>query len=329
MARKIVVTRSGTLATDMNAHAARTWRLLVAGDSRGIRLREDTITETNLLSLDLNHPYLHVHRFNQSEEKASGGDWQWYIGSDRAGWFGLRIQAKRMDDRSYKMLDHPGELEDEYQFDTLIRSADDDRRRTGLKTFPYYVFFNGWSDGWPSGAPWNICPNRVGAGNCSHADVLDFGCAASPARAVRAIYLALGRHRKRVEPHLALSMPWSWLFGQPGPRPAPPPPGRLPFGTKRALGWHQALERVAPDHTTILEQVKWPQESDASEYWASVYAAVSSPDESELSEQLPWHVRQILESRRQSEERQVAFEMEDWDSGVSQIIVSDLSEVDG
>lgn len=52
------------------------------GDARGIRLREDTITETNLLDLDSWHPDAIVYRFNQNAEQASSADEEWHIGTD-------------------------------------------------------------------------------------------------------------------------------------------------------------------------------------------------------------------------------------------------------
>ena len=164
------------------AHA--TWLRILTGDDRGIRQREDTITETILLDLDVRQPDLIVHRFNQNEENAVGADWEWFIGSDRAGWFCLRIQAKRVDQGQYKQLGHPGHGTDDYQYDTLIRSCSESTAATGVKSFPYYVFFNGFAK-WPSDATWSGCPRGFPLGECKHASLYDFGCSAAPADLVR------------------------------------------------------------------------------------------------------------------------------------------------
>ena len=61
-----------SLKWDMDALAVETWTRIHAGDLRGIRLREDTVTETNLLTLALQHPQVRLHRYNQHAERASG-----------------------------------------------------------------------------------------------------------------------------------------------------------------------------------------------------------------------------------------------------------------
>src|SRR5687768_17233755 len=112
-----------SLRWDMDGLAVETWDRIAKGDTRGIRLKEDTDTEMNLLDLDMWHSNLQVHRFNQNAEKAVGGDWEWYVGSGNL-WFALRIQAKRMDDDEYRQLQHEGALGDNYQYDTLIRASE-------------------------------------------------------------------------------------------------------------------------------------------------------------------------------------------------------------
>src|SRR5262249_25606022 len=102
-----------TLRAEMNSLAEQTWSLIYQGDMRGIRLSEDTITERNLLQLDIHHPWLSVHRFNQAEERTVGADWEWFIGYGNS-WFCLRIQAKRMDGGEYRQLQHEGHGTDDY-----------------------------------------------------------------------------------------------------------------------------------------------------------------------------------------------------------------------
>lgn len=244
------------------------------GDTRSIRLREDTITETNLLDLDQWHPDLVVHRFNQNAERSSGADWEWYIGTGDK-WFALRIQAKRMDGLEYRQLQHPGEGDDSYQYDTLIRSSAQKRH----DCFPYYVFFNGWAD-WPDGVDWHGCPERRPLSRCRHINRLDLGCAAMPAHLVKAIHNGRGAAGRKVSQYLPASMPWSWLFPPQFVRSASDrattpttrraaqsratvsAPGFLTFQTSRygrgkfgPRSWG-TLE-AAPTNPTVLETYRW------------------------------------------------------------------------
>lgn len=198
------------LIWDMDALAVETWHRIERGDRRGIRLREDTLAEGLLLDLDAWHPQLTVHRFTQNAEKASGADWEWFIGSGRK-WFALRIQAKRMDGMEYRQLQHEGADGDDYQYDTLIRSSSE----AALPTFPYYVFFHGWP-AWPDGLDWRGCPKGATLDRCVHVRPQLFGCAVAPARLVRTIHrnCGAGAAGRKVSAHLPYSAPWSWLFPQ-------------------------------------------------------------------------------------------------------------------
>jgi len=251
------VTRS--LRWDMDGLAIETWGRIARGDARGIRLREDTITETNLLDLDMWHPNLRVHRFNQTAENVVGGDWDWFLGSGNS-WFRLRIQAKRMDDLEYRQLQHEGALGDSYQYDTLIRVSEAER----IPTFPYYVFFNGWR-GWPAGVQWHGCPGGRTLANCIHASMREFGCSAIPARLVRAIHAGRGVAGRQVTEYLPWSVPWSWLFGPDPVRSVanprspkrvvtvPPSTGARDWGDRHG----------APRNPTVHEALRWHRSIDA------------------------------------------------------------------
>lgn len=116
----------------MDRLSRRTWQRIEVGDSTGLKFREDSITDQNLLDLKLAHPRLTVHKFTQSTEKAFGADWEWWLGGDdqNLGWICLRIQAKRVHDTAYKQLDHEGRKEGEYQYETLIDRCGNERYAT-------------------------------------------------------------------------------------------------------------------------------------------------------------------------------------------------------
>lgn len=243
----------------MDGLAVDTWDRVARGDARGIRLREDTIAEMNLLDLDMWHPELWIHRFNQNAEKAVGGDWEWYVGSGQL-WFALRIQAKRMDNDEYRQLQHEGAVGDNYQYDTLIRVSEAEP----ILTFPHYVFFNGWR-AWPSGVQWYGCPRGFALGRCGHASEREMGCSAMPARLVRAIHAGRGVAGRRVSEYLPWSIPWSWLFG-PNPVRSPTGAGRAGASNSTASirgtrDWGTHPE--APSNPTVLDVLRWHRAIDA------------------------------------------------------------------
>lgn len=207
------------LVSAMDDLAIRTWDLIVEGDARGLRVREDTITDLNLLALDTAGLGLFVHRFTQQAEYTSGADWEWWIGA--AGhWLCLRMQAKRVDVDTYRQLDHPGHGSDDYQYDVLINGC----REPWLH--PLYVFYNGWADGWPADAAWNACPAGTrDASQCLHGPVARYGCAIARAKEVATLHRRGGAVRRRAASHLSHSLPWSDLFG------------RVTPGTPSSLEW--------------------------------------------------------------------------------------------
>lgn len=205
------------LRRDMNQLAVETWQKIDTGDRQGTRFREDSLTDHNLWILARDHPGLNLRRFNQSEEKSTGADWEWWIGADSMGWICLKIQAKRNYGASYPRLDHPGDSDGDYQYDTLINSCSRDGE------YPLHVFYNGWSrrsfgsdSGWPQSARWRACTGNLTPPKCRHAHTLHYGCAIVSSFAVRAVHSQGGKGRRLVEKHLSNALPWSYLFGRVG-----------------------------------------------------------------------------------------------------------------
>lgn len=300
-----------SLRNMMDDLAKTTMERMVAGDARGIRLREDTITESNLLDLHLRFPGLGVYRYNQNEERTVGADWEWFIGSDWAGWFALRIQAKRADSGQYRQLGHEGHGDDDYQYDTLINSCA--KAITGepkVKYFAHYVFFNG-IESWPDGAVWSGCPNGWPIGECSHAKLSDFGCSTAPAELVKEIHGGREIEGRRLSAHMSAHVPWSWLFGRPrasrlgkSARPGPTNPS-----THAVLAWHQAQERALGPLRLLnglagaigADDVR-PADMDLiRSFWERVGSpGASDADDSVLSPELPSYAEF---ARRQTRER--------------------------
>lgn len=204
-----MVLNLAALISDMDALSRMTWRRVLVGDASGLKMREDSITDHNLFELMESHPELSVRRFNQNAEKKVGADWEWWIGSTRLGWFRLRIQAKRVHDASYRELDHPGAIEGDYQYQTLI-----DECTKGDATYPFHVFYNGWRENrflekFESDHYFNSC----GCGG-SRQDL--WGCGVMSSRIVMDLHLGSSaadwRKRSYVPRYMPEMLPWSRLF---------------------------------------------------------------------------------------------------------------------
>lgn len=195
------------LVRDMDRLSKATWERVMIGDFAGLKFREDSITDELLFTLMRKHPQLAVRRLNQNEEKKAGADWEWWIGSQRLGWFRLKIQAKRVHGTKYKELDHRGDVEvgHEFQYQTLIAGCQEE------STYPFHVFFNGWP------------PNRFVESfrsdherRCGPLDQELWGCAVMSSHCVMDLHLgsrgAQWSQRSSVPRYMPASLPWSRLF---------------------------------------------------------------------------------------------------------------------
>ncbi len=118
--------------------AARTWNYLAEGARIGMPPGEETLTDENLMAiLALHASQVAIWRFTKHRESQVGADWEWWFGNPTNGWFGMRVQAKKLDLKqfsSYYGVDHPDHTNQ--QIDALIRES----QSAGL--FPAYCLYN-------------------------------------------------------------------------------------------------------------------------------------------------------------------------------------------
>lgn len=306
------------IRTQMNATARAAWSAIADGDDFGLRLREDTVTEGVLLHLTRRFPGLLLYRFNQTAEKLSGGDWEWFVGSRNQGWVAFRIQAKRMDDLRYRQLDHEGLLPGERQYDTLIR----DSVAAPVPTFPFHVFFSGWSGGWPASVAWNACPSGYAFPQCKHHEETDMGCALLPSTAVRILHRNTGTKRLHVATYLPHSVPWSWLFGPPDKSGAARRQGLS--SVSQLVAWHEAMAAFlagthVPEHPTGSAG-DGSRPGDLVRWWANAMQQDSAIPEREPGHDLPeyaaWALQRAI-TRRRSRDRLEPEATPAWDPGSS------------
>lgn len=201
------------LVEHLDALAATTWHKVSIGPKRGHKFREESITDHNLFALDEAHAALTVYKFDSGEEPLNGADFDWWLGSDTAGWTGIRFQAKKLDDGVYAKLGYRVGVD--RQYDLLIEEALSDG------VWPFYCFYNGWEGGWPPAISNAACRNGRepvtlnsprGRDACTHVSLEHFGCAVAPAQAVRRRHRGARRGRLEFESYLPASVPWSRMF---------------------------------------------------------------------------------------------------------------------
>lgn len=84
---------------------------------------EETITETNLLELRRRHPaMIQLKTFGKPLEAKNGADWEWHI-IGRARSFGMRVQAKRLQQDNVLKIRHIVKSSGKEQIDLLIEDA--------------------------------------------------------------------------------------------------------------------------------------------------------------------------------------------------------------
>jgi len=117
-----------------------TWDKIAKSRTVGFQLKEETLTDLNMLDLKVRHPYeISVQVFNKAEEGEHGADWEWWFTDKTKKWLGFRVQAKIIsitNDR-FAHLHYRKDDKSLHQCDLLILKA-------GMgthKTIPIYCLF--------------------------------------------------------------------------------------------------------------------------------------------------------------------------------------------
>lgn len=184
-----------TLCQDFVLQAEETWNMMKLGHDTKIDVAEESITDWNLLKLQVNHPHeIRTQKFTKPVEGREGADWEWWLGEDDL-WLGLRVQAKRIDSDQlrYQYLNHKTRYGN--QADLLIDYAG----KSQPPRIPVYVFYNYWdSDKFD---PHWLCP--------AHPKKLEMlGCGVVEATLVRSI---LARGHDDIQTLSSVMYPWSCL----------------------------------------------------------------------------------------------------------------------
>lgn len=115
--------------------ASATWDRIRFGEELDCSQQEETITDTNLLDIKRARlANVRVQKIGKKTESKTGLDWEWWMGSNRIGWWRYAVQAKKVNkSRQYGLRKKVG---DRFQFDIL------DEYSRANDCVPVYCFYN-------------------------------------------------------------------------------------------------------------------------------------------------------------------------------------------
>jgi hypothetical protein len=137
-----------------------------------VSIGEETITDINLLEMQMRQPYaIATRKLSRRNENIIGADWLWAIVGRTGRTFVLYVQAKKFfpsSGRYESLIDRANPF---HQVDRLIANQFL-YRIAGIRMYPIYVFYN-YFPGEPDKIGCN-CGNMIGSGlaGCSYADAL-------------------------------------------------------------------------------------------------------------------------------------------------------------
>lgn len=187
-----------TLCDTFKRLALDTWDEILKSRSVNFQLKEETLTDRNMLELKIRHSgQIKTKVFKKWEEGVNGSDWEWWFKGLTNNWIGFRIQAKIINIHSneFEHLHYRNQKSGIYQSDKLIINA----LSGTIPRVPLYCLFLQTSD--------NALLNNW---NCrTIAQMKDFyGCSLTSAFTVRKLRSNGKRHLTDLENHIE---PWHCL----------------------------------------------------------------------------------------------------------------------
>lgn len=187
------------LCDTFREQAEQIWVMLYGAATVAFQPLEETLTDINLLTLKLKHPYeVFTQTVPKKQEAINGADWEWWLTGPSGKWLGFRLQAKIIQLRTsaFEHLHYKGNKSPRYQSDLLIQSALNNQPRA----IPLYCLYSFWSESaisssWPCGS----FPE----------DVRSFGCSLASAFQVRS--LRLRKRARDIQSLLPIMKPWHCL----------------------------------------------------------------------------------------------------------------------
>jgi hypothetical protein len=171
------------------------WRLRDS-HSLGIRFGEETMTDLILLELKrFLSPNIKIIQTPKPAEAKKGTDWEWWIGSDRAGWTRYAVQAKKMHSSTLRYSGISQRTGPKLQIDVLDSYA----KTNGAVAI--YLFYNSPTAKFSEDG-WNCCREF---------NAFQLSCTISPSQIVRPCIHKRGTKNFNWIHNKIESLPWRCL----------------------------------------------------------------------------------------------------------------------
>lgn len=175
-----------------------TWDKIRAGKQVHKQLKEETLTDLNLLDLKTRHGrQIRIKEFSKPQEGKNGADWEWWFLDRQGQWIGFRVQAKiiNIDRDEYEHLHYRKKASSQYQCDKLILNSMTGRH----PKIPIYCLYSYWEN--------NAVPNHWTCGTYPMIRDL-YGCSLISAFTIRQLRQL---NRKHLQDLYRQLRPWHCL----------------------------------------------------------------------------------------------------------------------
>ena len=111
-------------------------------------MKEETLTDINLLHLKLWHPEIQTVAFNKWDEGSNGADWEWWFSDGPKRWLGFRVQAKILNIKkdNFEHLYYQKDLSSVSQCEKLIVKASADIKTPCIPIYALYLHHDIYPD---------------------------------------------------------------------------------------------------------------------------------------------------------------------------------------
>lgn len=171
--------------------ARQTWDKIDDARQVNFQLKEETLTDINLLELKIRHPTeIFTYEFTKHQEGHNGADWEWWF-TDNLKWIGFRVQAKIINITSdeFEHL-HYQNSSSSPQSEKLILQAEND----SVPRIPLYCFY--------------LSTEKLDNIQIETSLLKYFGCSLMSAYQVRTLRKSKVRHISQLQQYI---LPWHKL----------------------------------------------------------------------------------------------------------------------
>lgn len=121
--------------------AIHNWQIIEHSRRVNYQLKEETLTDINLLHLKSWHPEIQTVAFTKWDEGSNGADWEWWFSDGPKRWLGFRVQAKilNISKGNFEHLYYQKDLSSVSQCEKLIVKALADKKTPCVPIYALYL----------------------------------------------------------------------------------------------------------------------------------------------------------------------------------------------